>query len=70
MDEDDGTITGVEAEEVQPESTGRNVAIGVVGIVIVLAALIPISIGALYVGSLVYASVVAFLSGGAGTTPL
>ena len=60
---DDLDTLGVEADEVQPDSAGRNVVIGVIGIVLVIAALIPLTYGAIWVGTIVYASVVSFLSG-------
>lgn len=55
---------GVEEHEVRPDSTGRNVLIGVIGLVLVVAALIPLTYGAIWVGSAVYAGVVALVSGG------
>ena len=61
---DDLDTLGVEADEVQPDSAGRNVLIGVIGVVLVIAALIPITYGAIWVGTIVYASVASFLSGG------
>ncbi|MDQ0577809.1 hypothetical protein [Agromyces albus] len=50
----------IEAGEVAPESTPRNIAISVIGVAIIIAALIPISAAALWVGSLVIASTVSF----------
>jgi hypothetical protein len=60
---DDLTTLGVEAGEVRPDSAGRNVLIGVIGLVLAIGALIPLTIGAFWVGSLVYASVLALLNG-------
>lgn len=54
---------GVEAVEVR-DSAGRNVAIAVIGLVVVVAALVPLAYGAIWVGSLVYAGVVSLLTGG------
>jgi hypothetical protein len=59
---------GMEAVEVR-DSVGRNVAIAVIGLVIVLAALVPLLYGAVWVGSIVYAAVVSFLSGGPAAPP-
>ena len=67
---DDPDTLGVEADEVQPDSTGRNVLIGVIGVILVIAALIPLTYGAIWVGTIVYASVVSFLSGGVEPTSL
>ncbi|RXZ72696.1 hypothetical protein [Agromyces albus] len=50
----------IEAGDVAPESTPRNIAISVIGVAIIIAALIPISAAALWVGSLVIASTVSF----------
>lgn len=50
----------IEAGEVAPESTSRNIAISVVGVAIIIAALIPISAAVLWAGSLVIASAVSF----------
>ncbi|WP_173922776.1 hypothetical protein [Agromyces sp. Marseille-P2726] len=63
---DDLATLGVEAEDVQPESTGRNVAIGTVGLVLVIAGLVPLAIGAIWVGSYVWAAVASLLTGGPG----
>jgi len=60
---------GVEEHEVRPDSPGRNVLIGVIGLVLVIAALIPLSYGAVWVGSAVYAGVVALVNGGAPELP-
>lgn len=51
---------GLETTEVRAESTGRNLAIGIGGIVIVIAAAIPITWGLLTVGTAtwVYGSIV------------
>jgi hypothetical protein len=54
---------GVEAGDVRPDSTGRNVVIGVIGLLLVIGALVPLTIGAIWVGSLVYAGVVSFVNG-------
>jgi hypothetical protein len=67
---DDLDALGVEADEVQPDSPGRNVLIGVIGIVLVIAALIPVAYGAVWVGTIVWAGVVTFLSGGAAPAQL
>lgn len=61
---DDLDSLGVEAGDVRPDSTRRNVLIGVVGLVLVIGALVPLTIGAFWVGSIVYASVVALVTGG------
>jgi hypothetical protein len=65
---DDLDSLGMEAVEVR-DSVGRNVAIAVIGLVVVLAALVPLLYGAVWVGSIVYAAVVAFLSGGPAALP-
>jgi hypothetical protein len=67
---DDLDQLGVEADDVQPDSAGRNVLIGVIGVVLVIGALIPLTYGAIWVGTIVYASVVSFLSGGPEPTSL
>ena len=67
---DDLDTLGVQADEVQPDSPGRNVLIGVIGIVLVIAALIPLAYGAVWVGTIVYAAVASFLSGGVAPTAL
>ncbi len=54
---------GVEEHEVRPDSIGRNVLIGVIGLAVVTAALIPLTIGALYIGSLVVAGAASLLDG-------
>ena len=54
---------GVEAVEVR-DPVGRNVAIAVVGLVLVIAALVPLVYGAIWVGSIVWAAVMSFLTGG------
>jgi hypothetical protein len=59
---------GVEATEVR-DSAGRNVLIAVIGLVLVVGALIPLTYGAIWVGSLAYAAAVWFLTGGAGLQP-
>jgi hypothetical protein len=56
---------GVEAQEVRPDSPGRNVLIGGIGLVVVIAALVPLTIGAIWVGTWVYAGVVSFVGGSA-----
>jgi hypothetical protein len=56
---------GVEAVEVH-DSAARNVVIAVVGLVLVVAALVPLVYGAIWVGSIAYAAVVSFLTGGPG----
>ncbi|HEX6366906.1 MAG TPA: hypothetical protein VF000_12250 [Agromyces sp.] len=61
---DDLATLGVEAEDVQPESTGRNVAIGTVGLVLVIAGLVPLAIGAIWVGSYVWAAMASLVMGG------
>ena len=60
---DDLDSLGVEAGDVRPESTGRNVLIGVIGLLLVIGGLVPLTIGAIWVGSLVYAGVVSLLNG-------
>ena len=55
---------GVEATEVRHDSAGRNVLIAVIGLVLAVAALIPLTWGAIWIGSIVYAGVVAFFTGG------
>lgn len=60
---------GVEAREVRRDSAGRNVVIAVIGLVLVIAALIPLTYGAIWVGSIVYAGVVSFLTGGPAPEP-
>ncbi|MEI5584379.1 MULTISPECIES: hypothetical protein [unclassified Agromyces] len=59
---------GVEAVEVH-DSAARNVVIAVVGLVVVVAALVPIVYGAIWVGSIAYAAVVSFLTGAWGAEP-
>ena len=67
---DDLDTLGVEADEVRPDSAGRNVLIAVIGLALVIGALIPLTIGALYVGSFLFASVTAFVEGtGGGSLP-
>jgi hypothetical protein len=61
---DDLATLGIEAQDVQPESTGRNVAIGTVGLVLVIAGLVPLAIGAIWVGSYVWAAVASLMTGG------
>jgi hypothetical protein len=56
---------GVEAVEVH-DSAARNVVIAVIGLVLVIAALVPLVYGAIWVGSIVYAAVMSFLTGGPG----
>lgn len=60
---------GVEATEVRRDSAGRNVVIAVIGLVLVVAALIPLTYGAIWLGSIVYAGVVSFLTGGPAPEP-
>ena len=60
---------GVEASEVRRDSAGRNVVIAVIGLVLVIAALIPLTYGAIWVGSIVYAGVVSVLTGGPAPEP-
>jgi len=68
---DDLDSLGVEATDVRRDSPGRNVLIAVIGLVLVVAALIPLTYGAIWVGSMVYAGVVSFLTGGpAPETPI
>jgi len=59
---------GVEATEVR-DPAGRNVLIAVIGLVLVVGALIPLTYGAIWVGSIAYAAAVWFLTGGAGLPP-
>ncbi|GAA4066641.1 hypothetical protein AVP42_01842 [Agromyces sp. NDB4Y10] len=54
---------GVDAVEVH-DSAARNAWIAVVGIAVVIAALVPLVYGAVWVGSIVYAAVLSFLTGG------
>jgi hypothetical protein len=54
---------GVEASEVRRDSPGRNVLIAVIGLVLMVAALIPLTWGAIWLGSIAYAGIVAFFSG-------
>ncbi|WP_448002609.1 hypothetical protein [Agromyces bauzanensis] len=56
-------VEGVEAIEVR-DSAGRNVVIAIVGLVLVVAALVPLAYGAIWVGSIVYAGIVSLLTGG------
>ncbi len=53
---------GLGAGEVRKDSAGRNVLIGVVGLVLAIGALVPLTIGALYVGSLVFAGIASLLN--------
>ena len=53
------------ADEVEPDSTPKNIVIAVVGILLVIAALIPITYAALTIGSVVFASLSSMLNGGA-----
>jgi hypothetical protein len=66
---DDLHSLGVEATEVRHDSAGRNVLIAVIGLVLVVAALIPLTYGAIWVGTVVYAGVVSFLTGGQAFQP-
>jgi hypothetical protein len=66
---DDLDTLGVHAAEVREDSPGRNVAIAVIGLVLVVAALVPLVYGAIWVGSIVYAAVVSFLTGAGGEAP-
>ncbi|MFC5789356.1 hypothetical protein EDM22_05205 [Agromyces tardus] len=54
---------GVEADEVRPDSAGRNVLIAVVGLALVIGALIPLTIGALYLGSFLWVGIASLLDG-------
>ncbi|MCD5344975.1 hypothetical protein PX701_09460 [Agromyces sp. H3Y2-19a] len=58
---------GLEATEVRAESTGRDIAIGVGGILVVIAAAIPLTWGVLTVGTAAYALVSGMLAGATGT---
>jgi hypothetical protein len=60
---DDLNALGVEAGEVRPDSAGRNVLIAIVGLVLAIGALVPLTIGAFWVGSFVYAGVLSLLNG-------
>ncbi len=60
---DDLETLGLGAGEVRNDPAGRNVVIGVVGLVLVIGALVPLTIGALYVGSLVFAGITSLLNG-------
>ncbi|MDQ0894576.1 hypothetical protein [Agromyces ramosus] len=62
---DDELAEALAPDEVEPESTPKNIVIAVVGILVVIAALIPITYAALTIGSVVFASLSSFLSGGA-----
>ncbi|MGR2752138.1 hypothetical protein [Agromyces arachidis] len=59
---------GVEPVEVR-DPVGRNVVIAVIGLVVVLAALVPLVYGAVWAGSLLYAAVVSLLTGGPAAPP-
>ncbi len=54
---------GVEATDVRHDSAGRNVVIAVIGLVLVVGALIPLTYGAIWVGSIVYAAVASYFTG-------
>ncbi len=54
---------GVEADEVRPDSAGRNVLIAFVGLALVIGALIPLTIGALYLGSFLWVGIASLLDG-------
>ena len=54
---------GVEADEVRPDSAGRNVLIAVVGLALVIGALIPLTIGALYLCSFLWVGIASLLDG-------
>ena len=60
---DDLDSLGVEAADVRPDSTRRNVLIGVIGLLLVIGGLVPLTIGAFWVGSLIYAGVVSLVNG-------
>ena len=66
---DDLDSLGVRAVEVREVSPGRNLAIAVIGLVLVMAALVPLAYGAVWAGSIVYAAVLSFLTGGSGESP-
>lgn len=57
---------GIEADEVRPDSAGRNVLIAVVGLALVIGALIPLTIAALYFGAIAWAGVASLVDGGTG----
>jgi len=61
---DDLDSLGVDAGDVRPDSTGRNVVIGVIGLLLVIGALVPLTIGAIWVGSYAYAAVMSLVDGG------
>ena len=63
---DDLDTLGVEADDVRPDSAGRNVLIAVVGLALVIGALIPLTIGALYLGAIAWAGLGSLVDGGAG----
>jgi len=63
---DDLDTLGVEADDVRPDSAGRNVLIAGIGLALVIGALIPLTIGALYVGSFVFAGIASLVDGGPG----
>lgn len=60
---------GVHAVEVREYSPGRNLAIAVIGLALVMAALVPLAYGAVWAGSIVYAAVISFLTGGPAESP-
>jgi len=62
---DDELPDALAPDEVEPESTPKNIIIAVVGILVVIAALIPITYAALTIGSVVFASLSSFLDGAA-----
>jgi hypothetical protein len=66
---DDLDALGVEAVDVREYSPGRNVVIAVIGLGLVVAALVPFAYGAVWAGSIVYAAVLAFLTGGPAELP-
>lgn len=61
---DDLDSLGVHAVEVREFSPGRDLAIAAIGLVLVVAALVPLAYGAVWAGSIVYAAVLSFLTGG------
>lgn len=65
---DDLDTLGVEADEVRPDSAGRNVLIAGIGLALVIGALIPLTIGALYVGSLAWVGIASLLDGSGAIT--
>jgi hypothetical protein len=62
---DDLDTLGVEADDVGPDSASRNVLIAVVGLALVIGALIPLTIGALYFGAIAWVGLGSLVDGSA-----